>query len=82
MADAQDFPNKTTKEWVQTIGIVLTASGIMRFPVAIGVSPKRDTSLFYNFADLGAFWMAGIVLFGVGALVVLISVVIPGDRSE
>lgn len=46
MADAQDFPNMTTKEWVQTLGIVLTACGVMCFPVAIGVSQKRDTSLF------------------------------------
>ena len=72
----------TTKEWVQTLGIVLTACGVMGFPVAIGVSPKRDTSLFYNFADPGAFWKAGIVLFGVGVLILLISVVIPGDERK
>ena len=33
MADVQDIPNMATKEWVQTLGLVLTAWSIMCFLV-------------------------------------------------
>lgn len=72
----------TAKEWVETVGFVLIACGLMCFPIGMGVSPKRDTSLFNNFADLGVFWKAGSILFAVGVLVLLISAIIPSGGSK
>jgi len=72
----------TAKEWVRAVGIVLFALGVMCFPIGFGVSPKRDLSLFFNFADVGAFWKAGVVLVAIGVLVLIVSAIIPSNKRQ
>ena len=72
----------TTKEWIQSTGVVLVAVGFGCFPLGYGVSPKRDTSLFNNFADLGAFVKYGLTLLTLGATMMLLSFLMPRDKGE
>jgi hypothetical protein len=60
----------TPKSWFLIIGVVLCCLGFMCLPAGYGANPKRDLSLFSNFADLGAFLQAGIVLLGAGLIVI------------
>jgi len=72
----------TAKEWVRAVGIVLFALGVMCFPIGFGVSPKRDLSLFFNFADVGAFWKAGVVVVAIGVLVLIVSALFPSNKRQ
>ena len=67
----------TVKTWFLLVGVGLCCLGSICFPMGYGANPKRDTSLFSNFADAGTFIHTGIVLFGVGALVVALTLLIP-----
>ena len=66
----------TVKNWFLIVGVVLCSLGFMCFPIGYGASPKRDTSLFNNFADLGAFIHTGIALFCAGLLVIALTLLI------
>jgi hypothetical protein len=70
------------KEWVRSAGAVLVPIGLGCFPLGFGVSPKRDTSIFNNLADLGAFVKCGLVLLAMGVAVVLVSFMMPGDKGK
>ncbi|MDB5439003.1 MAG: hypothetical protein JWM33_1430 [Caulobacteraceae bacterium] len=48
----------------------------MCFPIGYGSNPKRDASLFNNFADAGSFIHTGAVLFGAGVLVITVTLLI------
>ena len=65
------------KTWFLIVGGVLCCLGFMCIPVGFGFSPKRNTSLFNNYADLGAFIQTGIVLFCAGVLVIALTLLIP-----
>jgi len=67
----------TLKEWLRAIGIVILCIGLLCFPIGIGVSPKRDTSVFFNLADLGLFIQAGLALVTAGLALLLSSVLAP-----
>ena len=41
------------KAWIRGTGIVTLLVGGLALPVGIGISPKRDTSVFHNLADFG-----------------------------
>jgi hypothetical protein len=51
-------------------------------PVGLGVSPKRDLSLFNNLADMGAFIKAALILIPVGLIVAVLSYLLPGPEPE
>ena len=63
-------------DWIKTTGIVLIALGILSFPVGFGASPKRNTSAFSTFADLGLFWKVGLILIASGLLALIVSAII------
>jgi hypothetical protein len=65
------------KVWIRGIGIVAVLVGVLAFPFAIGINPKRDTSIFHNFADLGLFADYAFVPIGVGIVLIVISFLIP-----
>jgi len=70
------------KTALRVSGIVIALIGTMCLPVGFGVSPKRDLSLFYNLADLGAFVSAGLILIVVGLVALAISYAVPGEMVE
>jgi hypothetical protein len=55
--------------------------GLLCFPIGFGASPKRDTSAFSNFADLGIFFKAGLILLTVGLLLLVITLFIPRQNE-
>ena len=63
--------------WI--VGVVLFVVGFLCLPVGIGASPKRDTSVFFNFADMGAYLRVALVLIPSGVLIALLSFLLPGD---
>jgi hypothetical protein len=62
-------------------GMIIVAIGIMCLPVA-HATPKRDTSVFYNLADLDAFVRIGFSMIGVGLAALAISRAIPADHDR
>jgi hypothetical protein len=70
------------KEWLRSAGTVLVLIGLGCFPLGFGVSSKRDTSIFNNFADLGAFLKCGLALLTIDVAVVLVSFMMPGDKGK
>ena len=67
----------TIKNWALIAGILLCALGVECLPSGLGANPKRDLSLFQNYADLGAFTGTGVLLIGAGVLVILMTVLFP-----
>jgi uncharacterized membrane protein len=67
----------TIKNCFLIVGVVLCLLGFTCIPLGYGASPKRDTSLFNNFADLGAFVHTGIALVCAGFLLIVLTLVIP-----
>ncbi len=62
------------KEYAFIAGLVLFFLGLGCLPLGgPGISPKRDLSLFNNYADLGAFASTGGVLIAAGVLVLLLT---------
>lgn len=60
-------------------GIILFGIGFLCLPVGWGASPKRDTSLFFNFADLGLYLRVALILMSSGIGTVILSFLLPGD---
>jgi hypothetical protein len=53
--------------------------GFLCLPVGFGANPKRDTSLFFNFADLGLYFQLAVILIPAGVVVALLSFLLPSD---
>ena len=47
--------------------------GFMCLPIGYGASPKRDLSLFFNFADMGFFLTIALALIPAGLLTFAVS---------
>ena len=62
----------TPKDCVLIVGVSLFSFGVLCLPVGIGVSPKRDLSVFFNLADMGAFVSTGLTLIVVGLFIVML----------
>jgi hypothetical protein len=56
--------------WFQIIGWLAFSFGFMCLPVGF-IGSKRDTSLFNNVADTGAFFKAGGILIAVGLIILM-----------
>ena len=69
----------TSRVIAQLGGVILCVVGFLCLPVGLGASPKRDTSLFFNFADLGLYLKVALILMPVGLVVILLSFLLPGD---
>lgn len=63
-------------------GVVIAAIGLMCLPVGLGVSPKRDLSLFNNLADIGVFLKAALVVIPLGLIGAAVSYLLPGAELE
>lgn len=64
---------------VQVAGVVISTIGFFCLPVGFGASPKRDTSLFFNFADLGLYLKFALILIPAGIVIALLSFLLPRD---
>ncbi len=69
------------REYIKTAAIVLLAIGILCLPIGFGANPKRDTSAFYNFADLGIFLKIGLTLLAIGLFILLVIAFIPSRND-
>ena len=67
----------TFKNWVLIVGILLCCLGIKCLPVGFGANPKRNLSLFNNFADLRVFAHTGAILICAGPLVIVLTLLAP-----
>ena len=63
-------------------GIFAALIGVTCLPLGFGVSPKRDSSLFSNLADMGAFIRLGFGLIALGVIGIGLSYVIPGESDD
>jgi hypothetical protein len=63
-------------------GVILSILGVMCVPIGIGVNPKRDQSVFYNLADLGAFTWPAAALISIGVIAMVASRWLPGDPMD
>ena len=63
----------TLKDYAFIAGLILFLLGIGCLPLGGPGNPKRDLSLFNNFADLGAFSSTGIVLIVTGLTILVIT---------
>ena len=79
--DCEDFLHRVSTA-LRIAGVGVMALGLLCFPVGAGLSPKRDLSAFFNLADLGLFWKAGLVLLAVGAVILVASFLTPGRGEE
>jgi hypothetical protein len=66
----------------QIVGVVRLGAGTMCMPFAHGTSPKADQSAFFNLASLGAFPKAGLILFALSGLVLVVSLFFPRGLDE
>jgi len=69
----------TARTVARVLGFVLLSVGFLCVPVGVGASPKRDTSLFFNFADLGLYLRVALIIMPVGLVVIIVSFLLPGD---
>lgn len=69
------------RDYIKAIGICLMAVGILCLPIGFGASPKRDTSIFFNFADLGIFLKASLIFLTLGLLLLAIAWLIPRQNE-
>jgi hypothetical protein len=54
----------------------------MCLPIGIGVSHRRDLSVFYNIRDLGGFVQMGLALLAVGLIAFAMSFAVKGDLTD
>jgi hypothetical protein len=69
----------TPRVAVQGAGVLISTIGFLCLPLGFGGNPKRDTSLFSNFADLGLFFQFALILIPAGVVVALLSFLLPRD---
>jgi hypothetical protein len=62
--------------------MVIAAIGGMCLPIGIGVSHRRDLSVFYNIRDLGGFVQMGLALLAVGLIAFAMSFAVKGDLTD
>jgi hypothetical protein len=67
--------------WLRSAGIVIFLLGVACMPLGVGISPKRDLSVFNNLADAGLFIKAGLVIAAIGVVLFFLSFLLP-DESE
>ena len=67
--------------WFRAAGILILAIGVLCLPLGIGISPKRDLSVFSNLADAGLFIKAGLVIAAVGVFIVFLSFLLPDEHE-
>jgi len=65
-------------------GVASAATGLACFPVGYryGINPVRDLSVFEHLADTGMFVTLGLTLMGVGAIMLAVSWLLPGEEPE
>jgi len=69
------------RDYVKSTALVLLAIGILCFPIGFGASPKRDTSAFSSFADLGVFLKFGLIMLVIGLFLLLIASLLPSRND-
>jgi len=67
--------------WLRAAGILILAIGVLCLPLGIGISPKRDLSVFSNLADAGLFIKAGLVIAAVGVFIFFLSFLLPDEHE-
>jgi len=75
-------PVKQLKLALRLGGLGLLLFGVMCLPIGYGVSPKRDSSFFYNLADAGAFIKIAAISIVGGLAALTVSAVLPGKLDE
>ena len=63
-------------------GIVVAAAGALFLPVRSHVFNKADLSAFHNWAAVGVFASAGVILIVVGLVAFAVSFLIRGDLTD
>ena len=61
------------RDWIRVFAVVLAACGLACLPYGAVAHPEKTTSLFYGFAELGAFMTIGFILILVSLLVLGLS---------
>jgi hypothetical protein len=65
------------REFLQVAGMFALILGIICVPIGWGVNPKRDQSVFFNLADIGAFLRWAVVGIASGLILLLVSALLP-----
>lgn len=68
------------RDYVRIIAVLLLGFGVLCVPIGFGASPKRDTSAFANWADLGAVAWLALILIPSGILLFFLSYI--RDRGD
>jgi hypothetical protein len=63
----------TLRDYLRIAGVIMFSLGFMCLPIGYGASPKRDLSLFFNFADMGFFLSIALALISAGILTFAVS---------
>jgi hypothetical protein len=66
------------RHWIRIVAAILMGLGFLCLPNP-GGSPKRLTSLFFFFADIGSFFHLGLALAGSGIVLLLLTFI--GSRE-
>lgn len=70
------------KARIRLAGILVLILGGMFIPIGHGVSPKRDLSAFNNLTDMGAFLTWAVALIGLGIVLIVVAVLLPGRFED
>lgn len=70
------------KAGIRLAGILVLLLGGMSIPIEHGVSPKRDLSAFNSLADMGAFLTWAVALIGIGIVLIVVAVLLPGRFED
>jgi hypothetical protein len=58
----------TLRDYLRIAGVIVFSLGFLCLPIGYSASPKRDLSLFLNFADMGFFLSIALALIPAGIL--------------
>jgi hypothetical protein len=61
------------RDYIRVAGFLILMFGVLCLPTWYEGSPKRDTSVFNNFADMGFFLTTALVLIPIGIIVLVLS---------
>jgi hypothetical protein len=67
------------RSWIRAVAVLLLMCGLVSLPNP-GGSPKRWTSLFYGFADAGAFLYIALTLIAASVVLFVLSYI--GSRRD